>query len=569
MNEPAPLTQLGRYRIVRVVGRGAMGIVYEGIDPRLNRQVAVKTIRKSELSDPAAVADYSERFVREARAAARLHHPNIVTIFDFGEEGEVAYIVMEFIHGRELKSYFDSGDFFELPDAVRIMCELFDALGYAHEHGIVHRDIKPANVMLDPQHRVKLTDFGVARVADSSQDRTLAGTVVGTPSYMSPEQIQGRAVGSRSDLFAAGVILYQFLTHKRPFSGPAQWTIQMQIVQDDPKPPSFVNEAVPPVFDEIIRRALAKDPAHRYSSAAEFATDLKRALALAMIPNEQTMFAAAYQAKAAGPAETTTHESASEAATVVSAARHTSAPKDIRADEPTLQPLSEAGRSIGETRAVFEPAKQPSETRRPEVREHGARHAQKLGGVIRRNAAWLVGGSISIGVAAILIAYGTQPLRMAAKVESVPLTKEVVPPPSVPPAMPQAERAPRAAQERESVPVTPESSAGADAPSQALSARANSESQPRVPSSLPATAPKADNQRAPALPGKADVAATKPTRAIEGNPPARKPEPKVTAPAKVADGARRQRCDDYLQRLQIGDILSDADQTFFQRECKR
>ena len=218
MTAPGRLARLGRYELVRVLGRGAMGVVYEGRDPRLDRPVAVKTILKRHLLDDDVAADYSARFVREAQAVARLAHPHIVTVFDFGED-DVACIVMEFIRGRELATHFEAGEFFDLPAAVRILCELLDALGYAHEHGIVHRDVKPANVMLDAAGRVKLTDFGVARMADAGADRTLPGTMVGTPSYLSPEQIQGLAVGSRTDLFAVGVILYQFLTHRKPFAG--------------------------------------------------------------------------------------------------------------------------------------------------------------------------------------------------------------------------------------------------------------------------------------------------------------------------------------------------------------
>ena len=182
------LTQLGRYQLKRVIGRGAMGLVYEGLDPRLDRKVAVKTILKSHLLDETLASEYSARFVREAQAAGRLNHPNIVTVFDFGEQDDVAYLVMEFVHGRELAAHFEDNDFFDLAQAVRIVCELLDALGYAHEHGIVHRDVKPANVMIDRMGRVKLADFGVARLSDGGAERTQPGTMVGTLSYMSPEQ---------------------------------------------------------------------------------------------------------------------------------------------------------------------------------------------------------------------------------------------------------------------------------------------------------------------------------------------------------------------------------------------
>lgn len=276
---PGRLTHLGRYQIVRVLGRGAMGVVYEGLDPRLNRPVAIKTILKSHLIDETMAAEYAARFEREAQAVGRLAHPHIVTLHDFGVEGEIAYIVMEFIRGRELASHFEAGDYFDLPEAVRIMGELLDALAYAHSNGIVHRDIKPANVMIDESGRVKLTDFGVARVSDANTDRTQPGTMVGTPSYMSPEQILGLAVGSRTDIFAAGVVLYQFLAHDKPFKGTGPWDVQRRIVNDPAVPPSKLNAAVPRTFDAIVAKALAKQPEQRYADAAAFAADLRTALA--------------------------------------------------------------------------------------------------------------------------------------------------------------------------------------------------------------------------------------------------------------------------------------------------
>src|SRR5216110_3112835 len=230
---PVPdLKTLGRYNIERTLGKGAMGVVYEGVDPRLGRRVAIKTILKSHLDEDTA-KDYSMRFVREAQAVARLNHPNIVQVYDFGEEGDIAYLVMEFIRGDELKSTLSTGRQFDRKECVRIMCELLDALEFAHEPGVVHRDIKPANVMLDSQGRAKLTDFGVARVTDSDRthaERTQAGTVVGTPAYMSPEQIQGQSIDRRTDIFSAGVILYQFLTGQKPFTGEGAWTVAKKIV---------------------------------------------------------------------------------------------------------------------------------------------------------------------------------------------------------------------------------------------------------------------------------------------------------------------------------------------------
>src|SRR5882672_6556520 len=277
---PAPdLKTLGRYNIERTLGKGAMGVVYEGIDPRLGRRVAIKTILKSHLDEDTA-KDYSMRFVREAQAVARLNHPNIVQVYDFGEEGDIAYLVMEFIKGKELKTFFDANERFDLKEAVRIMCELCDALDFAHNAGIIHRDIKPANVMLDGQARTKLTDFGVARVQDSDKtvEKTQAGTMVGTPAYMSPEQITGVNIDRRSDVFSAGIILYQFLTGEKPFTGSGAWTIAKKIMQEEPLLPSSLNNAITPPFDAVVNKALAKNPNQRFQSARDLAVALKRAL---------------------------------------------------------------------------------------------------------------------------------------------------------------------------------------------------------------------------------------------------------------------------------------------------
>ncbi|MEK6246249.1 MAG: protein kinase [Pseudomonadota bacterium] len=279
MAETPDLKRIGRYDVERVLGEGAMGVVYEGNDTRLHRRVAIKTILKSAL-DSGSAREYSTRFAREAQAVARLNHPNIVQVFDFAEEGDVAYIVMELVKGKELKNFFDAKERFEVKEAVHIMGELCDALHFAHEAGIVHRDIKPANVMIDSQGRVKLTDFGVARITDPDRtvsDRTQAGTVVGTPAYMSPEQIQGGITDRRTDIFSAGVILYEFLCGSKPFTGSGAWAIAKKILGDDPTPPSTLNTAVSPLFDAVVAKALAKKVGERYQTARLFGFALQRA----------------------------------------------------------------------------------------------------------------------------------------------------------------------------------------------------------------------------------------------------------------------------------------------------
>jgi len=220
------------------------------------------------------------RFAREAQAVARLNHPNIVQVFDFAEEGDVAYIVMEMVRGRELKTFFDAKERFEVKEVVHIMGELCEALHFAHDHNIIHRDIKPANVMIDSQGRVKLTDFGVARVTDPDRtvsDRTQAGAIVGTPAYMSPEQIQGHQIDRRADIFSAGVILYEFLSGAKPFTGTGAWGIAKKILGEEPPPPSTLNPLVSPLFDAVVAKALAKNVEARFQTARELGYALKRA----------------------------------------------------------------------------------------------------------------------------------------------------------------------------------------------------------------------------------------------------------------------------------------------------
>ncbi|MBX3668738.1 MAG: serine/threonine protein kinase [Rhodocyclaceae bacterium] len=271
MNQPA---KLGKYEIRRELGQGAMGIVYEGYDPFIDRRVALKTVRPDRL-DSADAEESLARFRREAQAAGRLSHPNIVAIYEFGEDAGTTYIAMEFVKGRELKEFFDRDERFPLPEVARIMGELLDALDAAHRAGVVHRDIKPSNIFLLENGSVKVGDFGIARL--ESSNLTQAGSVIGTPAYMSPEQFMGQTVDGRSDVFSAGVLLYQFLTGEKPFTGTFT-TIMHKVLKEDPLPPSELNVQVPPRFDAVVRRALAKRPAERFASARDFRVALSAAM---------------------------------------------------------------------------------------------------------------------------------------------------------------------------------------------------------------------------------------------------------------------------------------------------
>ncbi len=268
----APL-KLGKYEILRELGRGAMGVVYEAFDPSIERTVALKTIRRDQLEGDNA-AEMITRFQREAKAAGRLNHPNIVAIYDFGEDGDTMFIAMEFVIGRELKNHFAKDERFELVDIARIMGELLGALEYSHNYGVVHRDIKPANIIIRPNGQVKVADFGIARIESSQY--TQAGSVLGTPAYMSPEQFMGQTVDRRSDIFSAGVVLYEFLTGERPFSGTAT-TIMHKVLSVNPPPPSRLNVQTPKPFDAVIAKAMAKRPEDRFKTAAEFAEAIRLA----------------------------------------------------------------------------------------------------------------------------------------------------------------------------------------------------------------------------------------------------------------------------------------------------
>ena len=268
--------QFGRYEILGELGRGAMGVVYKARDPRINRIVAVKTISLAG-QPPEDELDYRQRFFREAEAAGRISHPGIVTIFDVGEEPEThaPYIVMEFVNGQPLDKLLAAGDH-KLPveAALQLALELAEALDCAHRQGVVHRDLKPANILMTEDGHAKIADFGVAKLNLANQ--TLAGRALGTPAYMSPEQLNGDPVDGRSDLFSLGVILYTALTGYRPFQGNSAVTVSFKVVNHEPIPATLLDTALPERLDAIIARAMAKDPADRYQTGAELVADIRK-----------------------------------------------------------------------------------------------------------------------------------------------------------------------------------------------------------------------------------------------------------------------------------------------------
>ena len=290
----APMTTLakaGRYEIVGELGRGAMGVVYKANDPVIGRTVAVKTIKLSAEGTGLTRPELLARFQTEARAAGVLTHPNIVVVFDAGEEDGLYYITMELVEGRSLQALIDDGHSFPLPRVLRIMEQACSALQFAHERSVVHRDIKPANIMLTGDDTVKVTDFGTAKILQFGTVQQTAH-VMGTPSYMSPEQVKGRAVDGRSDIFSLGVMLYEMVTGEKPFPGQNITTVIYKIVNEEPLPPKQVDPTVHPGISAVVMRALAKDPDTRYQSCREMLEDLRNYRAVSAAPgNPQSTMA--------------------------------------------------------------------------------------------------------------------------------------------------------------------------------------------------------------------------------------------------------------------------------------
>jgi len=268
---------LGRYQVEKELGKGAMGVVYMGKDPKINRTVAIKTLALAQEFEADELADVKARFFREAETAGRLNHPNIVSIYDAGEEHDLCYIAMEFLKGHDLVRYTKPAALMPVTDVVKIIADAADALDYAHQQGVVHRDIKPANLMwLVDSKIVKLTDFGIARITDSSKTKT--GMVLGTPSYMSPEQLSGKKVDGRSDIFSLGVTLYQLLTGSLPFTADSMATLMFKIANEPHPPAATLRPDLPGPLAAVIDRALSKDLEKRYARGNEMSADLRAAL---------------------------------------------------------------------------------------------------------------------------------------------------------------------------------------------------------------------------------------------------------------------------------------------------
>ncbi|NDQ56395.1 MAG: serine/threonine protein kinase, partial [Acidipila sp.] len=274
-----PLHKAGRYELQGEIGRGAMGVVYKALDPLIGRTVAVKIMRIDDLGGDTPRPELLARFQTETRAAGLLSHPNIVVIYDAGSDGsalqgdDLFYITMEFVPGRSLLAMIEDRQAFPVPRLLRVMEQACHALDYAHQRNIVHRDIKPANILVGELDNLKITDFGTAKILELGSTET--GHLIGTPSYMSPEQVKGRPVDGRADIFSLGVILYELVTGEKPFPGKNVTTVIYKIVNEDPIPPIELDASLHPGLNAVIKKALAKDPDTRYQTCGDLLKALR------------------------------------------------------------------------------------------------------------------------------------------------------------------------------------------------------------------------------------------------------------------------------------------------------
>ncbi len=268
--------KLGRYEVVRELGKGAMGVVYEGKDPTIGRRVAIKTARRDVMEASGLADEMMERFLREGRAAGQLNHPNIITIYDAGEEEGMAWIAMEYLEGGDLRDEIENRRGLEIEQIAGIGADICEALAAAHEQGVIHRDIKPANIMIPDDAPLKVADFGIAHVSDSTL--TQDGALIGTPHYMSPEQFMGQKLDGRSDLFSVANILYELLTGEKPFTGESVSTVMHHVLKTDPAPPAELNYTVPVALSQVVMKGLSKRSPDRYADGKAMAIALRESI---------------------------------------------------------------------------------------------------------------------------------------------------------------------------------------------------------------------------------------------------------------------------------------------------
>jgi len=332
-------TSVGRYKVEGELGRGAMGVVYRGSDPALDRTVAIKVIRAGVADSSVPPEEMEARFLREAKVAARILHPNVVTVFDAGREGHALYLVMELIEGESLAARLARGAFPTTAEALDIAAKVADALAAAHTLGVVHRDIKPANIMLTKDGGVKVADFGVAKAIGEGTDLTRTGTVVGSPAYMAPEQVRGEAIDGRADLFSLGVVLYEMIMRRKPFPADTVTTLIYQILNEDPFKDPSLTAPLGPQLREFLQQCLAKNPADRIPDATTFASRARAILA--------TLAAASVEAT--GPTRMLTTPAAAAPAPAAEQ------PPTAALAPPAPPPQPRAGAAAGERRLPWGP----------------------------------------------------------------------------------------------------------------------------------------------------------------------------------------------------------------------
>lgn len=338
--------RIGKYDIRGLLGAGAMAVVYQAYDPVIERTIAIKVVDKTRL-DAEEAESILGRFRVEARAAGRLQHPNIVAVYDFGEEGNLVYLAMECVFGRPLTAYLQAEDFRAEPDKVcEVMRQILSALACSHGHGVVHRDVKPANIMVNREGVIKVTDFGVARIESSKLTQT--GDLIGTPSYMSPEQFAGETADARTDLYAASVIFYELLTRKRPFEGSTNAVIMHRVFTEMPPAPSAVNPLLSTALDTIVLKGLAKDPVDRFQSAQEYEAAIAAALQRPLLRGEE----APPQPSQAEQAPAAARPAGGAGARIASHVL-----KAVRAGRPSADPAQANGDGTGAPGAALVPLK--------------------------------------------------------------------------------------------------------------------------------------------------------------------------------------------------------------------